>query len=179
MTKTAAGLVAPLALLVGSVLAGSVLTGPVLAEDVPLAHIYAQGDWDKIGDDWDCIEIASTMGWQRYMVPHEGILGRNFTYMIIHTDQQGWTVDKAQYAPVLNGGHTGADAEALAPYDKYKFDQSAPFGALMVRFADGDSRALLNEGEEPWTIGQEPQLDFRINDTGFGDNAGVLQLCFW
>ncbi|PTV96896.1 hypothetical protein C8J27_1014 [Rhodobacter aestuarii] len=155
---------------------------PAAAENVPMARIYSTGNMMYEGDSWECIQISSTMGWQRYVPPHEpGLYGHDFYNMTISADQEGWTVDKARYARVLNGGHTGADARALSPYDGYKYDQSYPFGALLLRYKDGTTRALMREdpGGTSWDFGNDPLFDFRINDTGFGDNAGVLKICFW
>lgn len=71
-----------------------------------------------------CVSVDSRSGWQRFNLPG------NFTR--VASVSGGWSVDTRSYSPVGSSGHTGRDAEALAPYNQYKFDQRYPFGALLI-----------------------------------------------
>lgn len=115
-----------------------------------------------------CVSVDSTKGWQRFNLPG------NFTK--ITSLGGGWSVDTRSYQPVNASGHGGSDAQALTPYNQYKFDQRFPFGALLMASSQGalwiQAPTSLNS---PFNA-----VDMRINDAdnALSDNGGLLQVCF-
>lgn len=132
----------------------------------------------KTMDDDLCAEISSTLGWQQFTLPFRAPIDLYYEgFYVAYED--GWTVDKNRFAPVSHAGHQGADAAALAPYEGYKYTQSLPFGALLMRTADVPMADISDEGTN-WSVPAEAtSLEFRINDTGLGDNAGEVFVCFY
>jgi hypothetical protein len=116
-----------------------------------------------------CISVDSRQGWQRFNLP------RNFTK--IANIRGGWSVDTRSYASVGAFGHTGRDAEALRPYNQYKFDQRFPFGALLMGSGQG---SLWIQDSNSFSSAPFGAVDMRINDAdnALGDNGGSLQVCF-
>lgn len=115
-----------------------------------------------------CISVNSRQGWQHFSLPG------GFTKVI--SVGGGWSVDARNYASVSASGHNGRDAEALKPYNQYKYDPRFPFGALLMGSGQG---TLWIQGAASFsnTFGA---VDMRINDAdnALGDNAGSLQVCF-
>jgi len=115
-----------------------------------------------------CVSVNSKGGWQRFNLPG--------TFTKVTSIDGDWSVDSRSYAPVGATGHSGRDAEALAPYNQYKFDQRFPFGALLMGSAQGvlwiQNPISLNS---PFGA-----VDMRINDAdnALGDNEGSLKVCF-
>ncbi len=118
--------------------------------------------------DYLCVSVSSRRGWQTFNLSDSvtrvaSIRGR-------------WSVDTRNYAPVGAYGHQGRAAEALAPYNQYKHDQSFPFGALLM---DSDNEAIWIQN--PVVFSNNIKIvSLRINDAdnALGDNGGSLQVCF-
>lgn len=115
-----------------------------------------------------CVTVDSRNGWQRFNLPG--------SFTRVASISGGWSVDTRSYSPVGSSGHNGRDAEALAPYSQYKFDQRFPFGALLMGSGQG---VLWVENPVSFT-GSFGAVDMRINDAdnALGDNGGSLQVCF-
>lgn len=115
-----------------------------------------------------CASVDSRRGWQSFDFP------RNVTR--ITSISGGWSVDTRSYSPVGATGHSGRDAEALTPFNQYKFDQRFPFGAVLMGSGQGvlwiQSPVSLNS--------QFSAVNMRINDAdnALGDNGGSIQVCF-
>lgn len=117
----------------------------------------------------NCVSINSKNSWQNFN------LNGSFTRII--NISGGWSVDARSYSPVGASGHSGQDADALAPYNQYKFDQRFPFGALLM--INSSQEILLVK--EPMSFPSPlSSISMRINDAdnALGDNAGSLQVCF-
>jgi hypothetical protein len=116
-----------------------------------------------------CVTVDSRSGWQRFNLP------RSFTK--VASIGGGWSVDTRSYAPVSSSGHTGRDADALRPYNQYKFDQRFPFGALLMGSGQG---TLWIQSPNSFSSAPFGAVDMRINDAdnALGDNGGSLQVCF-
>lgn len=93
------------------------------------------------------------------------------------TSRDGWTVDAARYKKVGAAGHRGAAAEALEPYAGYKFTPGLPFGALLARDQTDTLHDLSKADTSVIFEVNSMYIDFRINDTGLGDNGGSLRVC--
>lgn len=115
-----------------------------------------------------CVSVDSRRGWQKFNLP------RSFTKVV--STSGGWSVDTRSYAPVGSSGHSGRDAEALSPYNQYKYDQRFLFGALLMGTGQG---VLWIQNPVSFT-GSFNAVDMRINDAdnALGDNGGSLQVCF-
>jgi len=115
-----------------------------------------------------CVTVDSRSGWQHFNLPG--------SFTRVASISGGWSVDTRNYSPVGSSGHNGRDAEALAPYNQYKFDQRFPFGALLMGSGQG---VLWVENPVSFT-GSFGAVDMRINDAdnALGDNGGSLQVCF-
>ncbi|WP_413280544.1 hypothetical protein [Floridanema evergladense] len=115
-----------------------------------------------------CVTVDSRNGWQHFNLPG--------SFTRVASISGGWSVDARNYSPVRSGGHTGQDAERLAPYNQYKFDQRFPFGALLMGTGGG---TLWVQNPVSFTSGFGA-VDMRINDAdnALGDNGGTLQVCF-
>lgn len=116
----------------------------------------------------DCAKVDAKKGLQNLTFRHpiyeiEKVYGK-------------WTVDKLNYAGVGASGHTGSDAQRLAPYNQYKKDQNYPFGALLLKGKQGfihiDGPMMIPSNQQPISG------NFQINDTAFSDNDGSLTVCF-
>lgn len=124
-----------------------------------------------------CIDVDSRKGWQRLDLPNIYIVGFTVT--------GGWSVDAAHFKKVNEEGHTGADAQALSPYNDFKYDHDAPFGALLLRTEEEETISVQDfETKNYMTSGAGVRIstgwmDFRINDSdgSLGDNAGSLNVC--
>ncbi len=134
---------------------------------------WGPGQWLDAGSSENnaCVTVDSKKGWQRFN------LGGSFSR--VASLSGGWSVDTRNYPTVGASGHTGSDAEKLAPYNQYKYDQNFPFGALIVDIpTDGHGYTWVREPQQlPKSIGQ---TTIRINDAdnALGDNGGNLQVCF-
>jgi len=115
-----------------------------------------------------CVFVDSRSGWQRFNLPG------SFTKVISITG--GWTVDTKSFSLVSSSGHTGRAAEALAPFNRYKFDQKFPFGALLM----GSRQGVIWVQKPGSFSGSSGAVDMRINDAdnALGDNGGSLKVCF-
>jgi hypothetical protein len=115
-----------------------------------------------------CVTVDSRNGWQHFNLPG--------SFTRVASISGGWSVDTRNYSPVGSSGHNGRDAEALAPYNQYKFDQRFPFGSLLMGSGQG---VLWVENPVSFT-GSFGAVDMRINDAdnALGDNGGSLQVCF-
>lgn len=115
-----------------------------------------------------CVSVDSKRGWQRFNLPG--------SFTRVASISGGWSVDTRNYSPVGSSGHTGRDAEALTPYNQYKFDQRFPFGALLM----GSGQGVLWIQNPISFNGSFGAVDMRINDAdnALGDNGGSLQVCF-
>lgn len=113
-----------------------------------------------------CVSVASTSGWQHFNLPG--------SFTKVTSISGGWSVGPSN--SVGASGHTGRDAEELAPYNQYKFDQKFPFGALLM----GSGQGLLWVQNPVSLSGSFGAVDMRINDAdnALGDNRGSLQVCF-
>jgi len=83
---------------------------------------------------------------------------------------------------VSYGGHEGSDAERLAPFNAYKYDQRFPFGALLmdvpehgVVWVDNPSGWIVRRVGFP--AGSTFRLRINDADNALGDNGGVLGVC--
>lgn len=116
-----------------------------------------------------CVFVNSRTAWQRFNLP------RAFTK--VTSISGGWSVDAKNYAPVGASGHTGRDAELLAPYNQYKFDQRFPFGVLLMSSGQG---IVWVQSPNSFSSASFNAVDMRINDAdnALGDNGGSLQVCF-
>ncbi|MHC5675405.1 hypothetical protein [Nostoc sp.] len=115
-----------------------------------------------------CVSVDSRSGWQHFNLPG--------SFTRVTNISGGWSVDTRNYSSVGPYGHSGRDAESLAPYNQYKFDQSFPFGALLM--GSGQGRLWI---QSPISFnGSFGAVDMRINDAdnALGDNGGSLQVCF-
>jgi hypothetical protein len=115
-----------------------------------------------------CVSVDSRSGWQHFNLPG--------SFTRVASISGGWSVDTRNYASVGSSGHSGRDAEALAPYNQYKFDQRFPFGALLM----GSGQGTLWIQNPVSFNGSFGAVDMRINDAdnALGDNGGSLQVCF-
>jgi hypothetical protein len=115
-----------------------------------------------------CVSVDSKRGWQRFNLPG--------SFTRVASIGGAWSVDSRNYSPVGSSGHTGRDAEALTPYNQYKFDQRFPFGALLM----GSGQGVLWIQNPVSFNGSLGAVDMRINDAdnALGDNGGSLQVCF-
>ncbi|MEP0855822.1 alpha/beta hydrolase [Trichocoleus sp. DQ-U1] len=115
-----------------------------------------------------CVSVDSRSGWQHFNLPG--------SFTRVASISGGWSVDTQNYASVGSSGHSGRDAEALAPYNQYKFDQRFPFGALLM----GSGQGTLWIQNPLSFNGSFGAVDMRINDAdnALGDNGGSLQVCF-
>jgi hypothetical protein len=115
-----------------------------------------------------CVSVDSKRGWQRFNLPG--------SFTKITNISGNWTVDARSYSPVSYSGHSGRDAQALAPYNQYKFDQRFPFGALLM----GSGQGVLSIQGSTSFNGSFGAVDMRINDAdnALGDNQGSLNVCF-
>jgi hypothetical protein len=119
-------------------------------------------------NSYECVTVDARSGWKRFNLSR-GFIG-------VHSISGGWSVDGRNYAPVSASGHIGADAQALSPYNQYKYSQSYPFGALLL--GNGRDYFSIQQGSRfpsPLTA-----IDMRINDAdnALGDNSGSLRVCF-
>ena len=114
-----------------------------------------------------CVSVDSKQGWQHFDLP--GAFTR------VASIGGGWSVDAQNYSFVGSEGHSGADADALTPYNQYKFDQNFPFGALLMGSGGG---VLWIQNAESLNSNPFEAVDMRINDEAFGDNDGSLEVCF-
>ncbi len=115
-----------------------------------------------------CVSVDSRSGWQHFNLPG--------SFTKIASISGGWSVDSRSYSPVSSSGHSGADAEALAPYNQYKFDQQFPFGALLM--GGGQGTLWI---QSPVSLSNSfSAVNMRINDAdnALGDNGGSLEVCF-
>ena len=143
----------------------------------------------SLRSDARCFILDSRIGWQRMNLKDElGVYLHIFdpdTVRGMDKDDSalarrvGWTVDRARYDHVGALGHTGASAQALAPYSRYKVNKKAAFGALLIRTQDGRTGFLEKMPRQILLDGAVTYIDFRINDSDatLGDNDGHLLLC--
>jgi len=125
-----------------------------------------------------CMHVDARKGWQQMTLPGGDLLDVGY--------DGNWTVDAAHYAGVGAQGHTGEDAEKLAPFSRYKYTNSQNFGALLVRIPGRQEpltfRELVRNVEmarkrsKPFKV---YNLGFRINDSdaSLKDNSGLLGVC--
>ncbi|MBD6619096.1 hypothetical protein FNW02_25550 [Komarekiella sp. 'clone 1'] len=115
-----------------------------------------------------CVSVDSRSGWQHFNLPG--------SFTKVASISGGWSVDTRNYSSVGSSGHSGADAQALEPYNQYKFDQKFPFGALLM----GSGQGTLWIQNAVSFNGSFGAVDMRINDAdnALGDNGGSLQVCF-
>ncbi|MFT5652066.1 MAG: hypothetical protein ACI9TZ_003563 [Yoonia sp.] len=146
--------------------------------DLPSVHEYSK-----------CFGVTSQFGWQSMFMP---IMSDGQVLTIIGPDNIkpqdrdsshvarniGWSVDIDNFARVGPDGHFGAAAQALAPYNQYKYNQNAPFGALLVRTSSGQE-GTFRDTSGPILIPDQGTFEFRINDSdqSLGNNGGYLILC--
>lgn len=115
-----------------------------------------------------CYTVDSRKGWQKFTFPK--------TYTRIASISGAWSVDSINYSNVGPEGYSGNDAQRLEPYSQYKFNQSYPFGALLVADVSGNARSV---GASPQDLDNpRREIYMRINDNAFSDNAGSLGVCF-
>lgn len=116
-----------------------------------------------------CVSVDSRRGWQRFKLPG------SFTKVV--SISGGWSVDSRSHASVGASGHSGRDAEDLAPYNQYKYDQGFPFGALLMGSGQG---VLWIQNPKSFNSSPFGAVDMRINDAdnALSDNGGSLQVCF-
>lgn len=118
-----------------------------------------------------CVSADSRSGWQQFSLPG--------SFTKVESISGEWSVDTGRYASVGAFGHSGADAEALAPYDQLKYDQEFPFGALIIDIpTDGYGYTWVSQPQQlPKPI---TETAIRINDAdnALGDNEGFLEICF-
>lgn len=139
---------------------------PAQAEDWTPAEVTSRSS------DAICARISSRLGWQRLQIGHF----RDPRLMIF--EQEGWSVDDARYARVGVAGYSGAAARALEPYAQYKYQPNRPFGALLMRKSTNPGGIYSYNVDTVYgVIGRMDTVDFRINDTGQGDNGGVIEFC--
>lgn len=130
-------------------------------------------------DKTACINVDSRQGWQRVALP-------DATTFLDFDVSGGWSVDAAHYEKVGPDGYTGADAEALSPYNQLKYAPNLPFGALLTRDDDdhlmsfrrfADVVAMTHAFGSPF---DSKWREFRINDSdkALGDNGGSLRVCY-
>mgnify|MGYP000226589314 CR=1 FL=1 len=119
-----------------------------------------------------CHEIDSRLGWQRVLLDQTLTVGNKITIDV----QNGWSVDAANYRGVGIEGHTGVEAERLAPYSQYKFYEQHNFGELLI---SGTNGVFYSSPQHEFTIRGILGLYFRINDRdeALGDNAGSMRVC--
>lgn len=125
-----------------------------------------------------CMHVDARKGWQQMKLPGGDLLDIGY--------DGSWTVDTAHYEGVGAQGHTGEDAEKLAPFSRYKYTNSQNFGALLVRIPGRQEpltfRELVRNVEmarkrsKPFKV---YNLGFRINDSdaSLDDNSGLLGIC--
>ncbi|QIE45359.1 hypothetical protein G5B38_07380 [Pseudohalocynthiibacter aestuariivivens] len=94
----------------------------------------------------------------------------------VRVDYQ-WSVDAARYDRVGPKAHTGADAAALEPFEGYKLSVDLPFGALLTPSANIKLAHLREKRVATRYPTHANQVDFRMNDTGLGDNVGGMIVC--
>ncbi|UXX82730.1 hypothetical protein [Roseovarius pelagicus] len=134
---------------------------------------------------YTCAAIDAQLGWQSIDTRH---LSKPAVYALgtahfppstlnsVHVDYK-WSVDGARYDRVGPDGHTGADAAALKPFERYKFFADLPFGALLSRSANLKLAHIREQRAAAGYPTHSNQVDFRINDTGLGDNVGGMVVC--
>lgn len=115
-----------------------------------------------------CVSVSSKRGWQTFNLSD--------SVTRIASIRGRWSVDTRNYAPVGASGHQGRAAEALAPYDQYKYDQNFPFGALLM---DSDNESIWIQSPIIFSDNLKV-VKLRINDAdnAIGNNSGSLQVCF-
>jgi hypothetical protein len=118
-----------------------------------------------------CFSVDSRQGWQSFTANHR-VSGINYI-------EGGWSVDSRSYPMVSYTGHQGTDAERLAPFNAYKYNQSFPFGALLMELPNGDVIWANQPGGELGSFPEGSSFRFRINDAdaALGDNGGSLKVC--
>ncbi|KJH69657.1 DUF4189 domain-containing protein [Aliterella atlantica] len=121
-----------------------------------------------------CFSVDARQGWQSFVLPR--------TINSPESIEGGWSVDARSYSTVNHLGHQGAEAERLAPYNDYKYDQRFPFGALLMSVSNRDTIWIqttdyIVDWNTSFPVGSV--VRFRINDTdaALGDNAGSLNIC--
>jgi hypothetical protein len=116
-----------------------------------------------------CVTVDSKKGWQDFNL--------NGSFTKVASISGGWSVDTRNYSPVGASGHTGRDAESLAPYEQYKFDQDFPFGTLLVNIPNYGYINVQQPQQLPQPVSKTA---IRINDAdnALGDNGGSLKVCF-
>lgn len=153
------------------------------AETIGTVQPVASGA--KVPSHYVCHKIDARSGWQRLdtsqlSTPSVFPMGPRAAaqYGFSGPDgKPGWSVDAANYDAVGPRGHAGDAAAALKPFDGYKFSQDYPFGALLLRFGSSGVVHLYRTDNTTSLESYQPWVDFRINDTGFGDNAGYMIVC--
>jgi len=118
-----------------------------------------------------CFSVDSRQGWQTFTANHK-VSSVNYI-------ENGWSVDARSYPMVSYEGHQGADADRLAPYNAYKYNQSFPFGALLMEMPNGEVIWANNPTGELGSFPANSTFRFRINDAdeALGDNGGSLKVC--
>jgi len=115
-----------------------------------------------------CVRVHSEYGWQHFNF--------NRVYRRVTSVSGGWSVDAANYRRVGPSGHS---EPGLEPYNQYKYDQTTPFGALLVNIpTDGYGYIWVRGNQQlPRPI---TRTAIRINDAdnALGDNGGFLDVCF-
>lgn len=121
-----------------------------------------------------CFSVDARQGWQDFVLPR--------TINSIESVGGGWSVDVRSYTAVNNLGHQGSDAEKLAPFSDYKYDQRFPFGALLMNVPNQgtlwiQTNDYIVDGNTSFPSGSV--VRFRINDAdnALGDNGGLLRVC--
>ncbi|WP_180900413.1 hypothetical protein [Martelella soudanensis] len=125
----------------------------------------------------ECLTVDARKGWQT--MESEG------GFFFDAGWRGAWSVDAVNYDPVGPFGHSGSAAQALQPYEQYKYETSLPFGAMLVEMNDEvmslDSFVqLLDEEADELYSAPHAFYAFRINDSdrSLGDNGGAIELCF-
>lgn len=131
-----------------------------------------------------CYEISSRLGWQSIRTRARPaawfeVVSPTYNpkaYASGWPAPKGWSVDGARYKGVGPQGHQGRDAEALAPFAKYKFASNLPFGALLLR---DDNERTYAMRDRVFGVPPDRNLLLRINDSdeALGDNTGFLRFC--
>jgi hypothetical protein len=128
---------------------------------------------EPVVEEKTCFSVDSRKGWQTVKA--------NNIVAAINYIEGGWSVDTRSYSMVSYQGHQGADAERLAPFNAYKYNQSFPFGALLMELPSGEV-IWANQLAAPLSSSIFPAgstFRFRINDAdeALGDNGGSLKGC--
>lgn len=148
----------------------------------PIADPNNGGDGDSTADllpsrptQNPCLNVNSRTGWQSIAV-NRGVSS-------LASIEGGWSVDTHSYSRVSYLGHQGADAEQLAPYNAYKYDQRFPFGALLmdlpnygVVWIQKNNDYIVNRNTN-FPAGSTLRLRINDADNALGDNAGSLRVC--